>query len=51
MNPTILQLGCSHLPKVAKKIGSIHGDYCEILVCKDCKNDSDLMHFKEIKIE
>jgi hypothetical protein len=49
MNSTlVLQLGCSHQPKVVKKRGILTGQICEILVCVDCKNDPDLKNFEEI---
>ena len=30
---SILNLGCSHKPKIAKKLGIIQNEPCEILVC------------------
>ena len=46
-----VKLGCPHSPKVAKKIGMINGDSCEVLVCKSCQNDSDFQNFQEIEIQ
>jgi len=40
-------LGCPHEPKSFKKIGNVLGNLCEILVCKNCKNNPDLENFQE----
>jgi len=43
-------LGCSHEPKLFKKIGQVFGKVCEILVCQNCKNHPDLENFQEEEI-
>ena len=45
-----LNLGCSHKPKTIKKIGILNGAPCEILVCSNCRLDSDLQSFSEIPL-
>ena len=50
MNENILLLGCSHHPKIVKKKGILNGDPCEILVCSECRHDSDLENFTEEKL-
>ena len=38
---------CPHKPQIVKKIGKVFGEYCEILVCHNCKNHPDLKNFQE----
>jgi len=46
-----ISLSCKHTPKIIKKIGKINNQLCEILVCKDCRNDPDLRNFSEEKLQ
>lgn len=51
MNHNVILLGCSHLPKVVKKKGILNDNLCEILVCSECRDDSDLSNFQEEKLQ
>ena len=51
MSDSTAVLGCSHNPKMVKKIGLIFGEPCEVLVCESCRHDSDFVGFKEEVLE
>ena len=45
------EMGCSHKPKISKKIGIVLGKLSEILVCESCRHDPDFSGFKEEVLE
>lgn len=50
MSSILFILGCSHEPKIIKKIGICQNNPCEILVCAKHHDDSDLEYFQEEKL-
>ena len=47
MLDSILTVGCPHNPKTVKKVGTLFGEICQVMVCDSCRHDPDLSKFKE----